>query len=184
MLLALLFFVWLPGRDLVKGWALQPGSGGQHLQRVGRQPLGEIRATLGLDQKTAAASGCWDRCYRFHRQCRQPYGRISESDHKNLLFRETDAIGHPMNSLAGVVSGTGLLCQSQTTPFFHTSIRPRCLVLAPGGAGDLLSGQLDSLACARLAPGLCRPGECVSTYRLDHPGGRTQGCRDQCPAGR
>ena len=42
----------------------------------------------------------------------------SSTDHKNLIFRETDVIGHPVSSLSGIVSGTGYLCQSQTTSFY------------------------------------------------------------------
>ncbi len=42
----------------------------------------------------------------------------SERDHQNLVYRETDAIGHPLSSLSGIVAGTGLLCPSQTTSFF------------------------------------------------------------------
>ena len=33
-------------------------------------------------------------------------------------IRETDAIGHPLSSLSGYVSGVGLVCDSQTTSFY------------------------------------------------------------------
>ena len=42
----------------------------------------------------------------------------SERDHQNLVYRETDAIGHPLSSLSGLVAGVGLLCPSETTSFF------------------------------------------------------------------
>ena len=45
-------------------------------------------------------------------------GSSGHRDHKNLVFRETDAIGHPVASLSGIAAGTGLLCPSQTAPLF------------------------------------------------------------------
>ena len=112
-------------------------------------------------------------------------GTADKRDHKNMVFRETDAIGHPMSSLSGLVAGVGLLCQSQTTsffPYFQSGLDalswrqevpeifyPASLI--PGSARDRY------LAPADLGWGL-------STYRLDYPGRRTQGRRYQRPAGR
>lgn len=86
---------------------------------LGGNPWIEIRATLGLAQKTAvngllgsflpvpiASSG------------NRTEGSAKRREHKNMVFREADAIGHPLSSLSGIASVTGLLCQSQTTPFF------------------------------------------------------------------
>ena len=86
---------------------------------LGGNPWAEIRATLGLTQKTAATGLLGSLLpVPIDSAGNRTEGGSEQRDHKNLLFRETDAIGHPMNTLAGVVSGTGLLCQSQTTPFF------------------------------------------------------------------
>ena len=86
---------------------------------LGGNPWAEIRATLGLAQKTAATGLLGSLLpVPIDNAGNRTEGSSEQRDHKNLLFRETDAIGHPMNALTGVVSGTGLLCQSQTTPFF------------------------------------------------------------------
>ena len=45
-------------------------------------------------------------------------GSSQGEDHRNLIFRETDAIGHPLSSLSGSIAGGGLICESQTTSFF------------------------------------------------------------------
>ncbi|HAN27415.1 MAG TPA: TIGR03756 family integrating conjugative element protein, partial [Haliea salexigens] len=37
-------------------------------------------------------------------------------DHRNLIFRETDAIGHPLNLLPAATGTDGLFCPSQATP--------------------------------------------------------------------
>lgn len=42
----------------------------------------------------------------------------TNQDHRNLIFREADAVGHPVATLSGLASTTGLLCPSQTEPFF------------------------------------------------------------------
>ncbi|MCP4995411.1 MAG: TIGR03756 family integrating conjugative element protein, partial [Gammaproteobacteria bacterium] len=52
-------------------------------------------------------------------------GGAGQRDHKNLVYRETDAIGHPLSSLSGLVAGVGLLCPSQTTsllPYFQSGL--------------------------------------------------------------
>jgi hypothetical protein len=52
-------------------------------------------------------------------------GSQDGENHKNLIFRETDAIGHPLRSSGGIVSGTGYLCESQTTaflPYFQSAL--------------------------------------------------------------
>ncbi|MCP4126228.1 MAG: TIGR03756 family integrating conjugative element protein [Gammaproteobacteria bacterium] len=85
---------------------------------LGGNPWSEIRATLGLAQK-AAATGLLGSLFPvpIDSAGNRTEGS-SERDHKNLVYRETDAIGHPLSSLTGIVSGTGLLCPSQTTSFF------------------------------------------------------------------
>ncbi|MGB5465444.1 MAG: TIGR03756 family integrating conjugative element protein [Sedimenticolaceae bacterium] len=86
---------------------------------LGGNPWVEIRATLGLAQKTAA-TGLLGALLPVPVESagKRTEGSSQQRDHKNLVFRETDAIGHPMGSLAGVAAGVGLLCRSQTTPFF------------------------------------------------------------------
>jgi integrating conjugative element protein (TIGR03756 family) len=85
---------------------------------LGGNPWVEIRATLGLAQKTAATG-------LLGALLPVPIGSAgnrtegtSDRDHRNLVFRETDVIGHPLSSLTGLFAGAGLLCPSQTKSFF------------------------------------------------------------------
>lgn len=92
---------------------------------IGGNPWAEIRATLGLAQKVAA-TGLLGALMPI------PVGSAgnrtegtSGRDHKNLSFRETDAIGHPLSSMSGVIAGIGLVCPSQTAPllpYFQSSL--------------------------------------------------------------
>jgi integrating conjugative element protein (TIGR03756 family) len=103
----------------------KPDLVGSPYHELGDNPWVEIRATLGLAQK-AAATGLLGSLLPV------PLGSSgnrtegsSERDHKNLVYRETDAIGHPLSSLSGVVSGAGLLCPSETTslvPYFQSGL--------------------------------------------------------------
>ena len=86
---------------------------------LGANPWGDMRSLLGSIQKSAATG-------LLGSMVTVPVdsaGNITEGssqgeDHRNLIFRETDAIGHPLGALIGVVAGGGLLCESQTTSFF------------------------------------------------------------------
>ena len=92
---------------------------------IGGNPWAEIRATLGLAQKVAT-TGLLGALLPI------PVGSAgnrtegtSGRDHKNLAYRETDAIGHPLSSMSGVVAGIGLVCPSQTAPllpYFQSSL--------------------------------------------------------------
>lgn len=84
---------------------------------IGGNPWLEIRATLGLAQK-AAATGLLGALLPVPVDSagNRTEGNTAR-EHKNLLFRETDAIGHPVASLSQLGNMVGLLCQSQTTPF-------------------------------------------------------------------
>ena len=74
---------------------------------LGGNPWLEIRATLGLAQKTAA-TGLLGALLPVPLDSAGNRTEGSASrDHQNLVFRETDAIGHPMGSLAGCRAGCG-----------------------------------------------------------------------------
>jgi integrating conjugative element protein (TIGR03756 family) len=93
---------------------------------LGGNPWAEIRATLGLAQRTAA-TGLLGALLPvpIDSAGNRTEGTADRRDHKNLVFRETDAIGHPLSSLAGLVSGVGLLCESQATslvPYFQSGL--------------------------------------------------------------
>jgi hypothetical protein len=68
--------------------------------------------------QTSAANGMLSAMVPVESAGNRTEGSPDGEDHKNLIFRETDAIGHPLSTLSGVVSGTGYLCESQTTAFF------------------------------------------------------------------
>ncbi len=118
---------------------------------IGGNPWAEIRATLGLAQKTAA-TGIVGALLPFtvgssgHRT-EGTRGR----DHRNLAFRETDAIGHPVSTASAVLAPLGLVCPSQTVPllpYFQSSL-------------DALSWRREvpeSLYPASLVPGLREVG--------------------------
>ena len=76
---------------------------------LGGNPWAEIRATLGIAQKTAA-TGLLGALLPVPVESagNRTEGSSQHRDHKNLVFRETDAIGHPMGSLAGVAAGVGV----------------------------------------------------------------------------
>ncbi len=93
---------------------------------LGGNPWAEIRATLGLAQKTAA-NGLLGSLLPvpIDSAGNRTEGTSGNRDHKNMIFRETDAIGHPLSSLSGIVSGVGLLCQTETTsfvPYFQSGL--------------------------------------------------------------
>jgi len=93
---------------------------------LGGNPWVEIRATLGLAQK-AAAAGLLGSILPIPVESagNRTEGSNNRRDHRNMVFRETDAIGHPVASLSGVVSGTGLICHSQSTsflPYFQSGL--------------------------------------------------------------
>ncbi|MCP4080906.1 MAG: TIGR03756 family integrating conjugative element protein, partial [Planctomycetaceae bacterium] len=85
---------------------------------LGGNPWVEIRSTLGLAQKRATTGLLGALLPVPIDSAGNRTEGSSKRDHKNLVYRETDAIGHPLGSLTGIVSGTGLLCPSQTTSFF------------------------------------------------------------------
>ncbi len=83
---------------------------------LGRNPWLEVRNTLGVAQKTAA-TGLLGALLPvpIDSAGNRTEGTTNNSDHKNLLFREADAIGHPQQVLSGFLAG--LNCRSQARPF-------------------------------------------------------------------
>ena len=93
---------------------------------LGDNPWVEIRKTLGLAQKTAATGLLGSLLpVPIDSAGNRTEGSTDNRDHKNMIFREADAIGHPLSSLSGIVAGTGMLCQTETTsfvPYFQSGI--------------------------------------------------------------
>jgi integrating conjugative element protein (TIGR03756 family) len=108
----------------------------------------EIRATLGLAQKTAATGLLGSLLPMPLDSAGNRTEGSASRDHQNLVFRESDAIGHPMASLAGAVPGVGLLCRSQSTP------------LVP-----YLQSGLDALAWRQEVPEIFYPASLIPGLR-------------------
>ena len=92
--------------------------------QLGANPWLEVRSTLGSAQKVAATS-VLGRLLSFpigagaNRTEGAPGGR----DHRNLIFREADAIGHPLSTFSAL--SFELICKSQTTalvPYYQSGI--------------------------------------------------------------
>ncbi len=93
---------------------------------LGGNPWVEIAATLGLAQQKAA-SGLLGSLLTV------PLGSAGNSsegangrrNHRNLVFREADVIGHPLQSLSTLSVNASYLCQPQTTamyPYFQSGL--------------------------------------------------------------
>ena len=92
---------------------------------LGGNPWAEIRATLGLSQRAAATGLLGTLLPVPIDSAGNRTEGASERDHQNLVYRESDAIGHPLSSLSGIVAGVGLLCPSQTMsflPYFQSAL--------------------------------------------------------------
>lgn len=106
-------------RTSIKVGHYQPDAVVSSYNELGGNPWLEIRATLGLAQKTAA-QGLLGRLLPvpIDSAGNRTEGTSGHRDHRNLVFRETDVIGHPLSSLSGILAGTGYVCRAQTRSFF------------------------------------------------------------------
>jgi integrating conjugative element protein (TIGR03756 family) len=83
---------------------------------LGDNPWSEIRSVLGQAQRTAANSLLGSLLpIPIDSAGNRTEGTARNRDHKNLIFRETDAIGHPQGIFSDALPE--LVCESQTTPF-------------------------------------------------------------------
>ncbi len=83
--------------------------------KLGGNPWVEMRGTLGAAQR-AAASGVLGTLLPFPIESgsNRTEGARGRGDHRNLVFRETDAIGHPISTFSKLAFE--LICRSQATP--------------------------------------------------------------------
>ena len=97
----------------------QPDAVVSSYNELGGNPWVEIRSTLGVAQQSAA-NGLLGSLLPvpIDSAGNRTEGGQGNKDHRNLVFRETDVIGHPVSSLSSIVASTGYLCNSQTTSFF------------------------------------------------------------------
>ena len=96
----------------------QPDAVVSSYNELGGNPWIEIRSTLGVAQQSAA-NGLLGSLLAvpIDSAGNRTEGGQGNKDHRNLVFRETDVIGHPVSSLSSIVASTGYLCNSQTTSF-------------------------------------------------------------------
>jgi len=88
---------------------------------LGGNPWTEVAATLGTAQQTAASALLTsllgvtvDSAGNRTEGTREGNRR----DHRNMIFREADVVGHPTASLIGLMQNTGLICPPATNSFF------------------------------------------------------------------
>ena len=84
---------------------------------LGDNPWLEIRTTLGIAQATAARSALGTLTDIIVGSAGNRTEGTDRRDHKNLVFRETDAIGHPGLNFSLPVLPASLRCVSQALPF-------------------------------------------------------------------
>ncbi len=83
---------------------------------LGGNPWSEMSATLGSVQKTTAGA-LLTALLGTNADSAGNRTEGSNREHRNMIYREVDAIGHPVASLSSIVSNSGLICPSQTTSF-------------------------------------------------------------------
>jgi len=103
----------------VKVGHYQPDAVVSSYNELGGNPWTEIRSLLGAVQQSAA-NGLLGSLLSvpIDSAGNRTEGSHGNREHRNLIFRETDVIGHPLASLSGVLAGTGYLCESETTSFY------------------------------------------------------------------
>ncbi|MEJ1411334.1 MAG: TIGR03756 family integrating conjugative element protein [Candidatus Sedimenticola sp. (ex Thyasira tokunagai)] len=83
---------------------------------LGGNPWTEMRATLGTVQKTTAGT-LLTALLGVNADSAGNRTEGSNREHRNMVYREVDAIGHPVSSLSSIATISGLICPSQTTSF-------------------------------------------------------------------
>ncbi len=97
----------------------QPDAVVSSYNELGNNPWTEISSILGSVQRSAAHGLLGSLLsVPIDSAGNRTEGSSGNRDHKNLVFRESDVIGHPLSSLSGVLAGTGYLCESETTSFY------------------------------------------------------------------
>ncbi|MCP4995484.1 MAG: TIGR03756 family integrating conjugative element protein, partial [Gammaproteobacteria bacterium] len=83
---------------------------------LGGNPWTKMRATLGTVQKTTAGT-LLTALLGVNADSAGNRTEGSNREHRNMVYREVDAIGHPVSSLSSIATISGLICPSQTTSF-------------------------------------------------------------------
>jgi integrating conjugative element protein (TIGR03756 family) len=104
-------------RTSIKVGHYQPDAVVSVYNELGENPWREVRSFLRSIQQSAA-EGLLGDLVPVNSAGNRTEGGQGKRDHRNLIFRETDVVGHPISALSYFVSGTGYWCRSQTIPFF------------------------------------------------------------------
>lgn len=93
---------------------------------LGENPWNEARALLGGAQK-ATASGILSLLtgLAVDSAGNRAEGANAQNQHKNLIFREADVIGHPLTAFGRFLPAASLICQSETrplVPYFQSAV--------------------------------------------------------------
>lgn len=96
----------------------QPDAVVSSYNELGGNPWLEMRGILGSAQRSAANGLLGTLLSVPVDSAGNRTEGSGNRDHRNLVFRETDVIGHPLISLSGIVASTGYLCESETTSFY------------------------------------------------------------------
>jgi len=114
---------------------------------LGGNPWQEIRKSLGLAQKLAAVGLLGALLpVPIESAGNRTEGSANNRDHKNLLFRETDAIGHPQTIFSSFLPE--FICDSQTRPFV-----------------PYFQSGIDALAWRQEIPGIFHPARFIPGMR-------------------
>lgn len=95
----------------------QPDAVVSSYNELGVNPWTDIGSLLGAAQQSAANSALGSLQSVPVESAGNRTEGTSGRDHRNLIFRETDVIGHPVGLLSGMVSGS-YWCETETTAFY------------------------------------------------------------------
>jgi len=84
---------------------------------LGGNPWREMGATLGRVQKSAAGTLLSSLLGVSVGSAGNRTEGSRHREHRNMIYREADAIGHPIGTINRIISLGGLSCPSQATPF-------------------------------------------------------------------
>ena len=119
VLLAALFLYECNVETSIKVGHYQPDAVVSSYNDLGGNPWTEIRSVLGAAQHSAATGLLGSLLgVAIESAGNRTEGGQGNRDHRNLIFRETDVIGHPVSALSDIVAGTGYLCESETIAFY------------------------------------------------------------------
>jgi len=92
--------------------------------KLGGNPWVEMRTTLGTVQRSTAGT-LLTSLLGANANSAGNRTEGSNREHRNMIYRDVDAIGHPVASISQIAEISGLMCPSQTTsfvPYFQSAL--------------------------------------------------------------